>query len=126
MLAKHHFRYLLVRFLHVGSVGSLSTVVGLDGERVLFLKLTVQLVLGPDHSFACGLVQHHCLERNILAVNTEAANLPWTRGEKGETIAQFRPPLRKKNLKLLYSIYIFFKKKKEMNKPMAKTNSTPH
>lgn len=65
----------LVGFLHVGAVGSLSTVVGLDGEGVLLLQLTVQLVLGPDDSLASGLVQDHRLEGDILPVDPEAANL---------------------------------------------------
>lgn len=66
----------LVGLLHVGSVGALSTVVGLDGEGVLLLQLTVQLVLGPDHPLAGGLVQHHRLEGDVLPVDPEAADLP--------------------------------------------------
>lgn len=62
-------------FLHVGSVGTFSTVVGLDGEGVLLLQLTVQLVLGPDDPLPSGLVQDHCLEGDILPVDPEAANL---------------------------------------------------
>lgn len=46
----------LVGFLHVGTIGTLSTVVGLDGECVLLLKFTVQLVLGPDDPLTSGLV----------------------------------------------------------------------
>lgn len=62
-------------FLHVGAIGTLSTVVCLDGKRVLLLQLAVQFVLGPDGPLASGLVQDHCLERDILPVDPEAANL---------------------------------------------------
>lgn len=62
-------------FLHVGAIGPLSTVVGLDGEGVLLLQLAVQLVLGPDDPLTSGLVQDHCLEGDILPVDPEAANL---------------------------------------------------
>lgn len=65
----------LVRFLHVGAIRTLPAVVCLDGEGVLFLQLTVQLVLGPDDALASGLVQDHCLEGDILSVDPEAANL---------------------------------------------------
>ena len=61
--------------LHVGSVGALPAVVGLDGEGVLLLQLTVQLVLGADHPLAGGLVQHHRLEGHALPVDPEAADL---------------------------------------------------
>lgn len=69
------FADLLVRFLHVGAIGTLSTVVRLDGERVLLLQLTVHLVFGPDDSLPSGLVQDHCLEGDILSVDPEATNL---------------------------------------------------
>ncbi len=65
----------LVGFLHVGAIGPLSTVVGLDSEGVFLLQLAVQLVLGPDDPLASGLVQDHCLEGDILPVDPEAANL---------------------------------------------------
>lgn len=64
-----------MRLLHVGTIRTLSTVVGLDGEGVLLLQLTVQLVLCPDNPLASGLVQDHCLKRDILPVDPEAANL---------------------------------------------------
>lgn len=66
--------HVLVRLLHVGPVGSLSAVVGLDGESVLLLQLAIQLLLGPDDALAGGLVQHHGLEGDILPVDPEAAN----------------------------------------------------
>lgn len=66
---------LLMRFLHVGAIGTLSTVVRLDGEGVLLLQLTVQLILGSDGPLASRLVQDHCLEWDILPVDSEAANL---------------------------------------------------
>lgn len=65
--------------LHVGSIGALATVVGLDGEGVLLLQFAVQLVLGTDDSLACGLVQHHCLEGDILSMDPEATDLSWVR-----------------------------------------------
>lgn len=65
----------LVRFLHVGPVGTLSAVVCLDGERVLLLQLTVHLVFCPDDSLSGGLVQDHGLEGNILSVDPEATDL---------------------------------------------------
>lgn len=71
--------YALVGFLHVAAIRSLSTVVGLDGESVLLLQLTVQFILGPDHTLPGGLIQHHCLERHVLPVNPEAADLPCKR-----------------------------------------------
>lgn len=70
-----YFADSLVRFLHVGAIGTLSTVVSLDGERVLLLQLAVHLVLGPDDSLSSGLVQDHSLEWNILSVDPEATNL---------------------------------------------------
>lgn len=66
--------HILVRLLHVGTVGSLSAVVGLDGESVLLLQLAIQLLFGPDDALAGGLVQHHGLEGDILPVDPEAAN----------------------------------------------------
>lgn len=66
---------LLVGFLHVGSIRTLSTVIGLDGEGMLLLQLAVQLVFGPDDPLASGLVQNHCLKGDILPVDPEAANL---------------------------------------------------
>lgn len=65
----------LVGFLHVGAIGTLSTVISLDGEGVFFLQLAVQLVPGPDDPLTSGLVQDHCLKGNILPVDPEAANL---------------------------------------------------
>lgn len=62
-------------FLHVGTIRTLSTVVGLDGESVLLLKLTVQLVLGTEDPLTSGLVQDHCLKGDILPVDPEPANL---------------------------------------------------
>lgn len=49
----------LVGFLAVHSVRSLSAVVGLDGEAVLPLALTVQRLLGADQTLAGGAVQNH-------------------------------------------------------------------
>lgn len=69
----------LVRFLHVGAIRSLSTVVSLDGEGVFLLQLAVQLVFSPDDPLTSGLVQDHCLKGDILPVDPEAANLTWTR-----------------------------------------------
>ena len=65
--------------LHVSSIRTLATVVGLDGEGVLLLQLAVQLVLGPNDPLARGLVQHHRLEGDILAVDPEATDLSWVR-----------------------------------------------
>lgn len=48
--------------LAVDSVRSLSAVVGLDGEAVLPLALTVQRLLGPDQTLASGAVQDHRFE----------------------------------------------------------------
>lgn len=70
-----HFGDSLVRFLHVGPIGTLPTVVCLDGERVLLLQLTIHLVFGPDDSLSSGLVQDHGLEGNILPVDPEATDL---------------------------------------------------
>lgn len=65
----------LVRLLHVGAIRTLSTVVRLDGERVLLLQLTIHLVFCPDDSLSSGLVQDHGLEGNILSVDPEATDL---------------------------------------------------
>lgn len=65
---------LLVGFLHVGAIRTLSAVVGLDGESVLLLQLAIQLLFGADDPLAGGLVQNHSLEGNILPVDPEAAN----------------------------------------------------
>lgn len=64
-----------MRLLHVGAIRTLSTVVCLDGERVLLLQLTIHLVLCPDDSLSSGLVQDHGLEGNILSVDPEATDL---------------------------------------------------
>lgn len=68
-----------MRFLHVAAIRSLSTVVGLDGEGMLLLQLTIQFILGPDQALASGLIQHHRLERHVLPVDPEAADLPCKR-----------------------------------------------
>lgn len=65
---------LLVGFLHIGAIRTLSAVVGLDGESVLLLQLAIQLLFGADDPLAGGLVQNHSLEGNILPVDPEAAN----------------------------------------------------
>lgn len=49
----------LVGFLAVHAVRSLSAVIGLDGEAVLPLALTVQRLLRPDQTLAGGAVQNH-------------------------------------------------------------------
>lgn len=49
----------LVGFLAVHSVGSLSAVVGLDGEAVLPLALAVQRLLGANQTLPSGAVQNH-------------------------------------------------------------------
>lgn len=64
-----------MRLLHVGTIRTLSTIICLDGEGVLLLQLTVQLVLGPDDALTSGLVQDHCFKGDILPVDPEAANL---------------------------------------------------
>lgn len=48
--------------LAVGSVGSLSAVVGLDGEAVLPLAFAVQRLLRADQTLAGGAVQNHRLK----------------------------------------------------------------
>lgn len=50
---------LLVGFLAVDSIRSLSAVVGLDGEAVLPLALAIQWLLGPDQALSRGTVQNH-------------------------------------------------------------------
>lgn len=49
----------LVGLFAVDSVWSLSAVVGLDGEAVLSLALTIQRLLGPDQTLTSGAVQNH-------------------------------------------------------------------
>lgn len=49
-------------FLAVNSIRSLSAVVGLDGEAVFTLALTVQGLLGPNQTFTSGTVQNDSLK----------------------------------------------------------------
>lgn len=48
--------------LAVDAIGSLPTVIGLDGKTVLPLALTVQRFLGANQTLTSGAVQHHCLK----------------------------------------------------------------
>jgi hypothetical protein len=52
----------LVGLLAVGSIGALSTVIGLDGEAVLPLALTVQGLFRADQALPCRAVQNHRLK----------------------------------------------------------------
>lgn len=47
-----------MRLLAVGSVGSLSAVVRLDGEAVLPLAFAVQRLFGADETLTGGAVQN--------------------------------------------------------------------
>lgn len=74
--------------LAVGSVGSLSAVVRLDGEAVLPLALAVQGLLGADQALAGGAVQNHGLKLDRTrtrgtAMDAEAAD--FTCGSRRET-----------------------------------------
>lgn len=64
-----------MRLFHVGPIWSLPAVVGLDGERVVFLKLTVQFLFGANDSLASGLIHDHCVKGDILPVNFKSTNL---------------------------------------------------
>lgn len=68
--------------LAVGSVGSLSAVVRLDGEAVLPLSLTVQGLFRADQALAGGAVQNHGFKLDRprtrgTVVNAEAADFTW-------------------------------------------------
>lgn len=52
----------LVGFFAVDSIRSFPAVVGLDGEAVLTLALTIQWLLGPDQTLTGGAVQNHCFK----------------------------------------------------------------
>ena len=72
--------------LAVGSVGALPTVVGLDGEAVLPLALTVQGLLGAHQALPGGAVQHNRLKLDRArprgpVVHPEPADLPWVSRE---------------------------------------------
>lgn len=69
--------HLLVRFFHTRAVRSLPAVVGLDGEGVVFLKLTVQFLFGADYPLTRGLIHYHSIKRDILPVDFKATNLTW-------------------------------------------------
>lgn len=54
--------FLLVGFLAVGAIRTLSAIVGLDGEAMLPLALAVQRLFGANKALAGRAVQHHGLE----------------------------------------------------------------
>ena len=75
--------------LAVGSVRALAAVVGLDGEAVLPLALTVQGLLRADQALPGGPVQHHRLKLDRAGarrpvVHPEPADLPWESEEEEE------------------------------------------
>lgn len=53
---------LLVWFLAIGAIRTLSTIVGLDSEAVLPLALAVQRLFGANKALAGGAVQHYGLK----------------------------------------------------------------
>lgn len=67
----------LVGLLGIGPIRALATVVGLDGEGVLLLGLTVHWFLGPDQSLSCCLVQDHSLKGYPRSMEPEATDLTW-------------------------------------------------
>ena len=69
--------HLLVRFFHIGPVWPLPAVIGLDGERVILLQLTVQLLCGTNDPLASGFIHHHCVKGHILSMNLKSTNLTW-------------------------------------------------
>lgn len=69
--------HLLVRSFYTGPVWPLPTVIGLDGERVVLLQLTVQLLCGANDPLASGFIHHHCVKGHILSVNLKSTNLTW-------------------------------------------------
>lgn len=68
---------LLVGFFGICSIWSPATVVGLDGEGVVLLQLTVQLLLGADYSLTSGFIHHHCFKGNILPVDLKSTDLTY-------------------------------------------------
>lgn len=68
---------LLVGFFCVCSIWSLPTVVGLDGERVVLLQLTVKLFLRAYYSLTSGFIHYHCFKGNILPVDFKSTNLTY-------------------------------------------------
>lgn len=74
-------------FLAVHSIRSLPAVVGLDGEAVLPLTLTVQRLLGTDQALASGPVQDHGFELDRTGtwgavMNPEATDFTWEKANK--------------------------------------------
>lgn len=79
-----------MRLLGVGPIWPLSTVVGLDGEAVLPLALTVQGLLGPHQTLSRGTVQNHRLKLGRARatgaiVNLKPTDLTWTIQKKGQS-----------------------------------------
>lgn len=68
---------LLVWFLGIGSIRSLSTVIGLDGECVLFMGFTIHWFLGPDQSLTCSFVEDHSFKRHPCPMDPEATDFTW-------------------------------------------------
>lgn len=66
----------LVRLLALRSPGAGSTVVSLDDEGVLLLRLAVHQAPGPQLALAGRPVQHHRLERGLQPLDVERTNFP--------------------------------------------------
>lgn len=66
----------LVRLLALRSPGAGSTVVSLNDEGVLLLRLAVHQATGPQLALARRSVQHHRLERRLQPLDVECTNLP--------------------------------------------------
>lgn len=75
----------LVRFLGIGAIRSLATIIGLDGKGVFLLGLTVHGFLGPDQPFTRCLVQDHSLKGYPRPMEPEAADLAWQSRRRSET-----------------------------------------
>lgn len=74
----------LVRLLALRSSGAGATVVSLNDEGVLLLRLAVHQAAGPQLALSRRTVQHHRLERRLQPLDVERTDLPWRPSRREE------------------------------------------
>lgn len=90
---------LLVWFLGICSIRSLSTVISLDGECVLLMCFTIHWFLGSDQPLTCSFVQDHSFKRYPCPMDPEATDFTWYpqrqrgRGERKRLRRAYYAPL---------------------------------
>lgn len=80
-----------MRLLGPCAIWALAAVVGLEGEGIVLLQLTVQLLPGADQALSRGLVHHHSVEGDVLPMDFKSTNLTWKRGVKAAPLEGLSP-----------------------------------